>query len=156
MITHKEIIGLLVSCIYDTLAFDLVKKCEDLGMRAVPYQPVVMDSNLPAFERGYHFRFNPDGKEGALFEILEKDGLVLQAGYQLVFPSSLSFIKVKKRYYYIKEILETHYGVGQPMNIAGAKSINYGNNTTIAYISRVKSAGRDAITVRVGNRRFWN
>lgn len=156
MISTGEIIGLLVARVADILAADLVKECGDLGMRHVPYQDVGPTSNLPPFEAGYHFRFNPDGKEEVLFEILEKDGLVLQAGYQLALPTSLLFSKAKKRHRQLKEILETHYGVGQPMNVGGVEIINYGNATTIAYISKAKVAGTDAITVRIGNRRFWD
>lgn len=156
MITTGEIIGLLVGRVADIPAADLVKECGDLGMQQAPYQDVGLTSNLPPFEAGFHFRFNPDGKEEVLFEILEKDGLVLQAGYQLALPTSLFFSKTKKRHLQLKEILETHYGVGQPMHVGGIDIINYGNDTTIAYISRAQVAGTDAITVRIGNRRFWD
>lgn len=156
MITTQEIISLLVGRVDHALAADLLKECVNLGMRQVPYQDVGLSSNLPPFEAGHHFRFNPDGKEDALFEILEKDSLVLQAGYQLNLPSSFFFSKAKKRHSQLKEILETHYGVGLPMNVGGIEIINYGNNTTIAYLSRATVARTDAITVRVGNRRFWD
>lgn len=156
MITTREIIGLLVGRVADTPAADLAKECTDLGMRQVPYQDVGLASNLPPFEAGYHFRFNPDGKEEAIFEILEKDGFLLQAGYQLALPASLFFSKTKRRHRQLKQSLETHYGFGEPMKVSGIEIINYGNDTTIAYISSAKIAGTDAITVRVGNRRFWN
>jgi hypothetical protein len=138
------------------MASDLARKCVDLGMRPVPYQDVGLSSNLPPFEAGHHFRFNPDGNEESLFEILEKDSLVLQAGYQLALPTSLFFSKAKKRHSQLKEIIETHYGAGLPMDVGGIEIINYGNDTTIAYLSRVTVAGTDAITVRVGNRHFWD
>lgn len=156
MITTREIIGLLVRRVADTPAANLAKECADLGMRQVPYQDIGLASNLPPFEAGYHFRFNPDSKEEALFEILQKDGLVLQAGYQLALPASLFFSKAKKRHRQLKESLEAHYGPGQPMSVGGIEIINYGNDITIAYISRAKVAATDAITVRVGNRCFWD
>ena len=156
MITIGEIIGLLVDRVADISAADHVKECGNLGMRQVPYQDVGMASNLPTFEAVYHLRFNPDGKEEALFEILEKDGLVLQAGYQIALMTSLFFSKSKKRHRQLTEILETHYGVGSLMKVGGLDIINYGNDTTIAYISRAQVAGTDAITVRVGNRHFWD
>ena len=137
MITPREIIGLLVGRVANTSAADLVKECADLGMRQVPYQEDGPALNLPPFEAGYHFRFNPDGKEEALFQILEKDSLVLQAGYQLALPASFFFSKTQKRYRQLKEILETHYGVGQPMCVGGIEIINYRNDQTIAYISRL-------------------
>lgn len=156
MITTHEIIALLVSWVADKPAAELVSECRNLGMRQVPYQDVGLASNLPTFEAGYHFRFNPDGKEEALFEILEKDGLVLQAGYQLAIPSALLFSKTKNRHRQLKEVLEAYYGVGYPMHAGGIEIINYGSDTTIAYLSKAKVAGTDAITVRVGNRRFWD
>jgi hypothetical protein len=139
-----------------TLASDLVRECADLGMRQVPFQDIGLSSNLPSFEAGHHFRFNPDGIEEALFEILEKNCLVLQAGYQLALPISLFFSKAKKRRSQLKDILETYYGVGLPMDVGGIEIINCGNDTTISYLSRETVAGTDAITVRVGNRRFWD
>jgi hypothetical protein len=156
MITTQEIIGLLVGHVADISASDLVKKCNDLGMQQVPYQDVGLDSNLPPFEAGYHFRFNLDGKEEVLFEILEKESLVLQAGYQLVFPASLFSSKAKKKHRQSEEVLETYYGVGLVMKVGRIKTTNYGNDTTVAYISRAKGAGIDVITLRVGNRRFWH
>jgi len=156
MITAQEIVGLLIGQVADITAVDLVKKCKDLGMRKVSYQDVGLDSSLPPFESGYHFRFNLDDKEEVLFEILEKDSLVLQAGYQLTLPASLFFSKAKKRHRQFKEILETYYGVGKAMNVGRFKIVNYGNDTTVAYISRVNVAGADAIILRVGNRRFWD
>ena len=156
MITTQEIISLLVSRVAHTMASGLAKKCLDLGMRQVPYLDLGLFPNIPPFEAGHHFRFNPDGNEEALFEILEKDSLVLQAGYQLFLPTSLFFSKAKKRYNQIKEILETHYGVGLPMNVGEIEIINYGNDTTIAYLSKTAVGRTDAITVRVGNRRFWD
>lgn len=109
----------MVGRVADTPAADLVKKCKDLGIRQVPYQDVGLASNLPPFEAGYHFRFNLDDKEEVLFEILEKDSLVLQAGYQLALPTSLFFSKAKKRHRQLKETLEAYYGVGQAMNVGG-------------------------------------
>jgi len=146
----------LVARVGHALASDLVCECVDLGMRPVPYQDVGGSSDLPPFEAGHQFRFNPDGNEEAMFEILEKDSRVLQAGYQLTFPISVLFAKARKRYNQLKEILEGHYAVGQPFHVIGCALINYGNDATIAYLSRYKAFGRDAVTVRVGNRRFWD
>jgi len=156
MINTRQIVSLLVGRVADILASDLARECVDLGMRPVPYQDVGLSSNLPPFEAGHHFRFNPDGNEETLFEILEKDSLVLQAGYQLVLPTSLFFSKAKKRHSQLKGILENHYGIGLRMDVGGIEIVNYGNDTTIAYLSRVTVAGTDTITVRIGNRRFWD
>lgn len=150
MITSAEVIKLLVTGIANIPASELLSECNKIGMRQVPYQDVGgIDSILPPFDAGYHLRFNPDGKEEALFEILEKDGFVLQAGYQLGLP------KAQNRYQQLKQIIESHYGGGYPMDVGEIEIINYGNENTVAYLSHTKIAGNDVITIRVGNRRFW-
>jgi len=157
MIASNEIISLLVTSVPHVRATELVDQCRKRGMLEVPYQAIGLDSTLPPFEKGYHFRFNPGIKAQALFEILQKDGLILQAGYQLVFQPALFFSYDRKKHCELKAILEDHYGVGYPTEVGeGAEIINYGNDTTIAYISKVRVNRRDVITVRVGNRRFWN
>lgn len=155
MITTEEIIKLLVEHVADISSSGLVKKCEDIGMIQVPYQDIGLASNLPTFEKGYHFRFSSDGNNDAIFEILEKDDYVLQAGFQFTTHASLFFSKASKNHRQLKDILESHYGIGQPMHVSGFEIINYSNHSTIAYISKAKVAAIDSITVRVGNRKFW-
>ena len=149
-ITSAQVIKLLITEVANTGASELLNECEKIGMRQIRYQNIGLDSNLPPFDTGYHLRFNPDGKEEALFEILQKDGFVLQAGYQLVLQ------RAQNRYQQLKQILESHYGVGYPMNVGEIELINYGNEKTIAYLSHTKISGNDVITIRVGNRRFWD
>lgn len=156
MITSVEVIELLVSRIANITASELLSECMKLGMRQVPYQDIGLDSNLPPFDTGYHLRFNPDGTEEALFEILQKDSLVLQAGYQLVLPISLSSSKTSNRYHQFKQILETHYGIGYPMDVGEIEIINFGSEETIAYLSKANVAGSVVITIRVGNKHFWD
>lgn len=155
MITAQDIIKLMVGRVASTAAADLVSKCKELGMRQVPYK-TSLDSVLPPFDVGHHFRFNLDGGEEALFEILEKDTLVLQAGCQLFLPASFFSSKSKRTNRQLREIIEAHYGGGQVVNMGVAKGVCYEDSSTVAYISRAKIAGVDVVTVRVGNRRFWD
>lgn len=150
IITSAEVIKLLVTGIANISASELLSECNKIGMRQVPYQDIGLDSNLPPFDAGYHLRFIPDGKEEALFEILQKDGFVLQASYQLVLQ------KAQNSCQQLKQILESYYGVGYPMNLGEMEIINYGNENTVAYLSHIKIAGNDVITIRVGNRSFWD
>ncbi|MBS3955235.1 MAG: hypothetical protein KGZ88_19980 [Methylomicrobium sp.] len=149
-ITSAEVIKLLVTGVAKIGASELLNECKKIGMRQIPYQDIGIDSNLPSFDTGYHLRFNPDGKEEALFEILQKDDFVLQAGYQLVLS------RAQNRYQQFKQLLESHYRVSYPMNVEEIEIINYGNENTIAYLSHAKIAEKDVITIRVGNRRFWD
>jgi hypothetical protein len=143
-----------VNSVADAKAEWLVQECSRLGMQEVPYQPVVADSNLRPFDEGHHLRFSVAGAN-ALFEILERDGAVVQAGFQITFPRSVFFSKAKRHHLALRKALETHYGIGQPMDVGTAQIVNFANESTVAYISRVSAAGMDAITVRVGNRTFW-
>jgi len=150
IITSAEVIKLLVMEIANITSSELLHECKKIGMRQIPYQAIGIDSNLPSFDTGYHLRFNPDGKEEALFEILQKDGFVLQAGYQLVIP------RAQNKYQQLIQILDSHYGVGYPMDVGEVNIINYGNTKTIAYLSYTNIVGNDVVTIRVGNRRFWD
>lgn len=154
MITTTELVDLLANSVADAGAEWLVHECSQLGMQEVPYQPVAPDSNLPSFDEGHHLRFSAAGGN-ALFEILERDGAVVQAGFQITFPRSFFFSKAERHHRALKRALETHYGVGEPMDVGTVQIINFANESTVAYISRVSAAGVDAITVRVGNRTFW-
>lgn len=149
-ITSAEVVRLLVAGVANMGASELLNECKKIGMRQVPYQDIGLDSNLPPFDIGYHLRFNPDEKEETLFEILQKDGFVLQAGCQLVLQGA------QNKYQQLKQILESHYGIGYPTNVGEIEIVNYGNENTIAYLSYTKFAGKDVITMRVGNRRFWD
>lgn len=150
VITSTEVIKLLVTEIANITALELLHECKKIGMRQVPYQDIGLDTILPPFDIGYRLRFNPDGKEEALFEILQKDGFVLQAGYQLVLP------RARNKYQQLNQILESHYGIGNPMNVGEIEITNYGSDNTIAYLSHTKIAEKDVITIRVGNRHFWD
>jgi len=84
LITSDEIIKLLVTNVANMKANKFLIECKNKGMRQTPFKNLDLDGNLPPFDIGYHLKFNPDGKEEALFEILQKDGYVLQAGYQFI------------------------------------------------------------------------
>jgi hypothetical protein len=147
-ITSAQVIELLVTEIPDIGASDLLEKCKKMGMRQVPYQDFGFDSTLPSIDAGYHLRFNPDGKEEALFEILQKDGFVLQAGFQITLRKAGDCVRR------LAPILAFHYGEGYRTNVGNAELINYGDEKTIAYLSHSKLSGSDVITIRVGNKRF--
>jgi hypothetical protein len=154
-ITSQEIIGLLVDRVGHSRAADLIEECLDLGMQQVPYQEDGPVWQLPTFEAGHHLRFSPDGKEDTVLEVLEKDGLVLQAGFHLPLPQPFFFLpKAKKRHGHLRQILETHYGIGRPIRSGAFRVIYYEGEATLAYLSRISGCGV-SIFVRVGNRRFW-
>ncbi|MCG2660677.1 MAG: hypothetical protein L6437_10585 [Kiritimatiellae bacterium] len=150
-----ELINLLILATPKMAASELIQKCLEIGMTAQPYRASPQDSNLPAFDVGHQLRFDTDGSLAAGFDVLEKDGLVLQAGFQIFFHRGLFGSKSKKHYQEIVTHIEQHYGPGVPTEAKGIAILNYGDPQTVCYISKTKALGKDVVTVRVGNRIFW-
>lgn len=151
-----QLINLLIQAVPKMAASELVQKCHDLGMIPQPYQQSPADSNLPEFDEGHQFRFETHGAAAAGFDILEKEGVILQAGFQIFFRRAFFICKSKKYYNSMVAQLEQHYGSGSLMKTSGVTISNYGDPRTVCYISKAKALGKDLITIRVGNRLFWN
>ncbi|MCG2681028.1 MAG: hypothetical protein L6455_13855 [Kiritimatiellae bacterium] len=161
IITTRGVIGLLVNQVGIAKAKDFAEQCLQIAM-VESHSPErnmaisTLNSNLPPFEVQYHFIFKLDGKHEALFEILGKDGFILQAGYQVVFPTMFIFpSKGENKYRDAMQVLENHYGTGLPMAQQDIEIMNYGNATTVSYVSLMKMKRAQSLTVRVGNRHFW-
>lgn len=151
----SDLIDLLIETVPTVMASELVQKCHNLAMTPQEYQPSPTDGNLPDFDAGRQFRFETDGSWAAGFDVLEKDGKILQAGFQIFFPRTLFKPKAKKNFQAMVEHIEDHYGAGAPLNAGGTTILNYGDPHTVCYISKTRALGKDLITVRVGNRIFW-
>ena len=154
-VSTSQLINVLIQSVPAMPASDLVQQCHDWGMTPQPYQPSPADGNLPEFDAGYQFRFESEGSIAAGFDVLEKSGAILQAGFQLFFPRSLLVSKSKRYFDIIVNQIKHHYGSGQPMKVTGVTILNYGDPQTVCYISKAKVQGIDLVTVRVGNRVFW-
>ena len=158
VITTRGVIGLLVNQVGVAKAEDFAEQCIQVGMTEhnSPERDDALsmcNSNLPSFEAQHHFNFKLDGKNEALFEILEKDGLILQAGYQVIFPPRFPFpSQATSKYHDAIQAMENHYGTGMPMTQPGVQIMNYGNAMTVGYAALMKQS----LTARVGNRCFWN
>lgn len=151
----KDLIVMLLQTVPKVTARELAKECRDRGMTTRPYVAIPENSRLPPFEVGYHFRFETDNALVGEFEVLEKDEVVLQAGFQMYFRKSLFRSKARNAYPPIVEHLEEHYGAGVPMNVQGTRTLNYGDALTVCYVAWATTPGMDVITVRIGNRAFW-
>ena len=112
---------------------ELVEKCKKIGMEEKSYSDLDGDVNLPNFDTGYIFYFLTDNNKRALIEILEKEKTILQAKVQIFYPRKLFSSKNNKHYKKIIDLVETHYGVGIPLNIANSKILNYRLNWKIEY-----------------------
>ncbi len=134
---------------------ELVNKCIDLGMNEQPYRDLGYDSNLPHFDKGYMFNYKTDDNEIARLEILEKDNKILQAGIQITYKPSLTSKKMKRHHKYLLELSEKQYGSGFLTKVGYADIINFGDNRTVCYLSKMKMRGIKSIAFRIGNKRFW-
>jgi hypothetical protein len=162
IITTRGVIGLLVNQVGVAKAKNFAEHCLQVGM-AEHNSPErddalsICNATLPSFEAQHHFSFKLDGKNEALFEILEKDGLILQAGYQAIFsPRFLFGSKALGKYHNAVRSLEAHYGTGTPIRQPNTETMNFGNLTTVGYAALIKTGRAYSLTARVGNRHFWN
>lgn len=155
MFSLEETFSLLTDSVPEDKASDLVKKCKETGMNEIEYLDTGMDSNLPEFDKGYNFVFKTNDDAETRLEILEKYSIIMQAGIQIIYPPSFFFSKAKKHFKILKDHSDNYYGVSLPMNMGGAEILNYGNISSVCYLSKMKVNGRDVINFRVGNRKFW-
>ena len=134
---------------------ELINKCRDIGMGEQPYRDLGHDSNLPQFDKGYMFNYKTDDNEIAYLEILEQDYKILQAGIQITYKHSLFSKKMKKHHKYLSELCEKQYGSGFPMKVGYADIINFGDNRTICYLSKMKMQRIKSIALRIGDKKIW-
>ncbi len=120
------------------------------------YYDTGFDSSLPKFDKGYCFYFKTDENETSTLEILEKDEMILQAGFQIVYKSRFFSKKFERHYRFLLELLESIYGSGYPIEVAYANIMNFDNDKTVCYLSKLKmSGGMKSLALRVGNKKFW-
>ncbi len=121
-----------------------------------PFVDTDLDQNLPVFDNGYLLRYITDDDTTAMLEVFEKEGRVLQAGIQIIYPKKPSTSNLNVHYKKIVKIAESYYGIGQPIQVGNMEILNYGNNETVFYIfkSNVYATNEELLTFRVGNRDF--
>ncbi len=128
----------------------LVDQIRGLGLSERTYQDYGPTSGLPDFDTGFHFTLRSTSNPKHLIEVLDKGGQILQAGIQ-VFGNDHDDLKRR-----LTEVLTEAYGQGVSISIPMTETSNYTGNINIAYLSDCKIPGAQSLTVRVGNKRFWN
>lgn len=147
----------LIESVTSISAKELLKRCRDLGMNEQPYRDLGYDSNLPDFDKGYFLNFKTDDNKIATFEILEKEDMILQAGFQIIYKSKFFSLKLKKHYKNLLKLLERTYGIGFPSKVAYSELMNFEDDKIVCYLSKMKlPGGIKSLTLRVGNKRFWS
>lgn len=156
-ISLDDIFSLLTDSVPEENASDMVKKCRETRMNEIEYLATAMDSCLPEFDNGYTFVFKTNDDAEARLEILEKDSIIMQAGIQIIYPLKFLFSKSKaeKHSKILKDLSDNYYGESLLMNSGGVEILNYGNISSVCYLSKMRANYRDVITFKVGNRKFW-
>lgn len=155
MFSLSETFHLITDSVPQDKASDLIKKCKEIGIKEQSYINTGLDSNLPEFDKVYTFVYEIDNGIEAILEILEKNSAILQSGIQIIYPYSFLLSKVKKHFILLKNLSDNFYGSSLPINISGTKILNYGNLSSVCYLSKMKINSRDVINFRVGNKKFW-
>ena len=155
MLNIDEMFSLLTDSVPIDSPLDLINKCEEIGMNQISYTNSGFDSTLPEFDKGYNFIYNTNDGVEARLEILEKDSIIMQAGIQIIYPPSFFFSKAKKHINILRRKSDDYYGECLPMEMSGSEILNYGNSSSVCYLSKMKVKGSDVINFRVGNRKFW-
>ncbi len=145
---------LLTDSVSALSADEFVARCR-VGMVEQPFVDTDIGQNLPVFDNGYWFKYTTDDDATAMLELLEKEGRILQAGVQIIYPKKIFSSMINKHYKKIVKIAESYYGVGQPTQAGNIKILNYGNSKTVFYVSKSNVYNQESLTFRVGNREFW-
>ena len=154
MTTIEQVFLLVVGCVINGTVDNLKHVCATSDMREVPYQPMSVDQRLPKFEEGHWYNFQMSDSTNARLEVLVKDGAVLQAGVEAVYPESAG-AEADRNFEKIADIANRHYGQGVPIDMGGIENLNYGDAESVFYIIKANMNGHPFIVFRAGNRRFW-
>lgn len=154
MVGINDLFYLLLACVVTGTDTNYRDKCTTADMVEVPYVATSLDQNLPSFDEGHLYSFRTTNSVPAKFEVLIKDGKILQAGVEIVYP------KESKNYPsgHFKAIASTankHYGESVKIDMGEVDNLNYGDRKSVFYVIKSAINGHDFIVFRAGNRIFW-
>ncbi len=154
MTSIVQVFLLVVGCAINGTVDNVKDVCTTSDMREVPYQAMSVDQPLPKFEEGHWYTFQMSDSMNARLEVLIKDGAVLQAGVEVVYPESAGAI-AERHFEKIANIANNHYGRGVPIDMGGVDNLNYGDEKSVFYLIKANMNKHPFIVFRAGNRRFW-
>ncbi|MFC1620174.1 hypothetical protein ACFL45_09535 [Candidatus Neomarinimicrobiota bacterium] len=156
MIPLDTVFSLLTNAVGSMPALELVNSLRKLGdLVEGPYTGTPFDEDLPKFDQGYRL-VGVREKEMITLEVLEKDSRILQAGSMWLYQRKLFSSKVKRAEVMLNALAEQHYGPGTPIQYSGALMMNYGDQRTICYVASIKSIDSDTLSLKIGNREYWD
>ena len=154
MTSIVQVFLLVVGCAINGTVDNVKDVCTTSDMREVPYQAMSVDQRLPKFEEGHWYTFQMSDSTNARLEILIKDGTVLQAGVEVVYPESAGAI-AERHFEKMANIANNHYGRGVAIDMGGVDNLNYGDEKSVFYLIKKNMNKHPFIVFRAGNRRFW-
>jgi len=137
-------------------ASEMVKKCRSLSIAERPDIPQSSEFVFPEADRRYLFYRKIKENILAVFEILEKDGLVLQSGIQLIYPPDRWLGEISSYYQKLLRVLETNYGLPVWINLNEKGILSFESKEAFSYLSEFKMGDKDVLTVRAASRAFWS
>ncbi len=155
MFSIDETFSLLTDSIPEEIPSNLVKKCEEIGMKNLRYLDTGFSRSLSDVDKDYSFVFRSNNDAEIRLEILEKDSTIMQTSILIVNQPSFFFSKAKKHFKILKDHSDSYYGEHSIMNMGGEYSLNYGNVSSICYLYKMKVNGEDVIYFKVVNRDYW-
>ncbi|MBL7961269.1 hypothetical protein JNL27_13640 [bacterium] len=156
MLTYDELIYFIINAVDSMSSIQAIEECNRLGMKKIEFQHLSADSNIPQYDNGYAFTCSTQNNNISQVEILEKEKQILQMGFQIVYKPRLILSRITGDLKRMNAILKNYYGDGVPMAMDNVDILNFGNENTACYISKIKINNYNIITLRVGNRLFWN
>ncbi len=154
MVEINELFFLLLSCVASGTDTNYRDKCTTTHMNEVPYIKNSLDKNLPSFDEGHLYSFKTTNSIPAKLEILIKNGKILQAGIEIVYPKESKQYSTK-HFKSVATIANKHYGKGTKIDMGGVDNLNYGNRKSVFYIINSVANKHNFIVFRAGNRIFW-
>ncbi|MDI6766933.1 MAG: hypothetical protein QME52_08940 [Bacteroidota bacterium] len=149
----EEILTLLIGTADEKVKpSQLIEACRKYDMHQIEY--ININGDL-LFKEGYNFLYNSPNGETARLEIIEKDGVLLQSGIQIIYRPRLLFSKINKDFSVLFNLLKSYYGNEQIQTYQGIIIYNFTNQITQCYLTQSTINKQQVLNCRVSNIEIW-
>lgn len=159
-ISLKQTFWLIHDSVSNNKSSKMINLCREMKMEEIPYQSVEKDSDLPDFDVGHWFQYKTENDEICRLEILDKEGEILQSGFQIIMNKLWNFSNLNEHFELIKNRCDAVYSKSLPPdNLIEQKNVtilNYSYKNMVCYLSKMKVNKQHILTFRVGNKKLWN
>ena len=150
-----ELIQLLRESVALITAQELGSKCKKLGMRETsPVDNSSYNFNLPKYDSAREFICSSTDCLKVVFEILEINGDIMQAGVQLIYKDNCSTYDVNMYYQGVADRLNLIYGEPARFDFGDVQTLLFADIKTDCYSSISNANNFNVITIRVGDKKY--